>query len=114
MLERQFALRAADVVGSGLPKRGDANERFEERVRALLALRPPLSVADLAISGTDVIAGLTAAGLLPRGSRGGPLVGVLLRELLEHVTDDPSKNEREALLQSLRVAIERLRALAEP
>jgi putative nucleotidyltransferase with HDIG domain len=113
-LERQFALRAADVAGSGLPKRGDGNERFEERVRALLALRPPLGVGDLAVSGDDAIAGLIAAGLLPRGSRGGPLVGLLLRELLEEVTDDPSKNEREALLESLRVAIERQKPVAEP
>ncbi len=108
-LERQFALRAADVAGSGLPKRSDANERFEERVRALLALRPALSVADLAVSGRDVIAELVEAGLLPRGSRGGPLVGELLRDLLEQVTDDPEKNERELLLASLRVAIEDLK-----
>jgi tRNA nucleotidyltransferase (CCA-adding enzyme) len=106
-LERQFALREADVQGSGLPKRSDGNERFAERVRALLALRPPLSVADLAISGNDVIEELIAAGLLPPGSRGGPLVGEFLRELLEDVTDEPSGNEREALLGKLRVAIRR-------
>lgn len=109
-LERQFALRAADVAGSGLPKRSDANERFEGRVRSLLALRPPLSVGDLEISGNDVIVELVAAGLLPRGSRGAPLVGAFLRELLEHVTDDPSRNERAALLESLRAAIERLQS----
>jgi tRNA nucleotidyltransferase/poly(A) polymerase len=109
-LERQFALRAADVAGSGLPKRSDANERFEARVRSLLAMRPPLSVGDLAISGNDVIAELVSTELLPRGSRGGPLVGALLRELLEDVTDDPSRNDRGPLLESLRAAIERLKA----
>ena len=31
-LERLFALRHADVIGSGLPKRDDENERFEARV----------------------------------------------------------------------------------
>jgi hypothetical protein len=108
-LERQFALRAADVAGSGLPKRSDANERFEARVRSLLALRPPLNVGDLAISGNEVVAELVSAGLLPRGSRGGPLVGEILREFLEHVIDDPSRNERAPLLESLRVAVERLR-----
>lgn len=107
-LDRQFALRAADVAGSGLPKRsGEANERFEARVRALLALRPPLGIADLAISGSDVIAALVEAGRLPKGSRGSPLVGALLRELLECVTDDPAQNERGHLLERLRVAIER-------
>ncbi len=108
-LERQFALRAADVVGSGLPKRG-GNALFEARVRALLALRPPLAVADLAISGTDVIGALVAHGVLPKGSRGAPLVGELLRELLEDVTDDPGRNERETLLSMLDVAIERTKA----
>jgi poly(A) polymerase/tRNA nucleotidyltransferase (CCA-adding enzyme) len=106
-LERQFALRAADVVGSGLPKRSDANERFEERVRALLALRPPLAVTDLAISGDDVIAELVARGLLPKSSRGGPLVGSLLREALEYVTDDPTRNERGVLLEFVRLTIAR-------
>jgi poly(A) polymerase/tRNA nucleotidyltransferase (CCA-adding enzyme) len=106
-LERQFALRAADVAGSGLPKRSDANERFEERVRALVSERPALSVRDLAISGNDVIAELVAAGILPKGSRGGPLVGALLSDLLERVTDNPSWNSRGRLLELLRVAIER-------
>jgi tRNA nucleotidyltransferase (CCA-adding enzyme) len=102
---RQFALRAADIVGSGLPKRGDVNERFQERVRATLATRPPLSVKDLALSGEEVLAALIAAGHLPRGSRGGPEVGAILRGLLERVVDDPGLNERERLLAALDEAI---------
>src|SRR5208283_2304366 len=31
-LQRQFAVRHADIVGSGLAKRDDSNERFEARV----------------------------------------------------------------------------------
>ena len=100
-VERQFALRAADIVGSGLPTRGDVNERFQERVRATLAARPPLSVRDLALSGEDVLAVLVAAGRLPTGSRGGPEVGALLRVLLERVVDDPALNERQRLLAAL-------------
>jgi len=98
LLDRQFALRGADIVGSGLPKRGEENEAFEARVRAVLAERPALSVRDLAVSGQDVIAALVAAGKLPRGSRGGPAVGAILHRLLESVLDDPSRNQRDLLL----------------
>ena len=89
LLERLFALRAADIAGSGLPKRGPENEQFQERVWQTLAERPPLSVKDLAVSGADAIDALVAAGRLPRGSRGGPAVGILLRAVLEAVLDDP-------------------------
>jgi putative nucleotidyltransferase with HDIG domain len=105
LLERQFALRAADIRGSGLPKRGEANARYERRVRRILAERPALSVRDLAIGGIEVIAALVEAGRLPRGSHGGPEVGVLLGRLLEQVTDDPASNERDRLLASLRLLI---------
>jgi poly(A) polymerase/tRNA nucleotidyltransferase (CCA-adding enzyme) len=105
LLDRQFALRAADIVGSGLPKRGPENEAFEARVRAILAERPPLSVKDLAVSGNDVIELLVDAGRLPRGSRGSAEVGTLLRRLLDAVLDDPSCNEREWLLNEGRVLL---------
>jgi tRNA nucleotidyltransferase (CCA-adding enzyme) len=98
LLERQFLLRAADIVGSGLPKRGDDNERFEARVRDVLAERPPLSVRDLAIGGDEVIAVLVESGVLPPGSRGGPEVGRVLGRLLEAVLDAPEANTREELL----------------
>jgi tRNA nucleotidyltransferase/poly(A) polymerase len=101
LLERQFALRAADIIGSGLPKRGPENERFEDVVKAIVAERPALSVRDLEIDGRDVIQALVRAGRLPVGSRGGPEVGALLGQLLEQVTDDPSCNVRGRLLESL-------------
>ena len=101
-LGRQFALRAADIVGSGLPKRSDENERFQARVASLLAERPPLSARDLALDGEDVIYELVAAGKLPRGSRGGPIVGEVLHHLLEQVTDDPAMNEPSRLRAAVR------------
>jgi putative nucleotidyltransferase with HDIG domain len=100
-LPAQFALRHADIAGSGLPKRDDANERFEARVSELLAERPPLSVKDLALTGNDVLEALVAAGRLPPGSRGGPGVGQILAVLLERVTDDPALNEPQALQRLL-------------
>jgi putative nucleotidyltransferase with HDIG domain len=92
-LERLFALRWADIAGSGLPKRDDSNERFEARVAAVLAERPPFSVVDLALSGGDIIAVFERKGLAPPGFRGDARVGEVLRALFEEVTDDPSRNE---------------------
>lgn len=100
-LGEQFALRAADIVGSGLPKRDDANERFEAEIRRVLSEKPPLSVKDLAVDGGDVIAAAVAAGVLQEGSRGGPVIGGVLRALLDRVIEEPELNDREALLEML-------------
>jgi len=97
-IEHLFALRAADVRGSGLPKRGDHNERFAERVRAEIARKPAFSVADLAVGGDDVIAALIARGDALPGFRGDLRVGAALAWLFEQVTDAPERNERSALL----------------
>ncbi len=98
-LERQFQLRRADIVGSGLPKRGDSNERFEQRVRAILAERPPLSVRDLAVDGQDALRALGAEGGAKSGDR---RVGPLLQAVLERVLDDPTLS-REAQLEILQL-----------
>ena len=100
-LERQFDLRAADIAGSGLPKRDDRNERFQERVSAILAEHPAISVRDLAVGGADVVAALRRSGRLTAGSAGGPAVGEILRALLERVIDDPALNERTSLLHEV-------------
>jgi tRNA nucleotidyltransferase/poly(A) polymerase len=92
-LDRLFALRWADIAGSGLPKRDDSNERFEARIAAVLAERPAFSVADLALGGSDVIAIFERKGLAEPGFRGDARVGEVLRALFEEVTDDPSRNE---------------------
>jgi tRNA nucleotidyltransferase (CCA-adding enzyme) len=104
-IERWFGLRQADIVGSGLPKRDDRNERFAERVADVMSRQPALSVHDLAVGGAEVIADLIAAGRLPAGSRGGPEVGEVLRTLLERVLDDPALNEPAALRAEARSLI---------
>ncbi|MBV9407902.1 MAG: HD domain-containing protein, partial [Candidatus Eremiobacteraeota bacterium] len=92
-LSRLFALRWADITGSGLPKRDDANERFEARIAAILDEEPALSVRDLAITGGEIIALFERKGLVPPGFRGDARVGEVLQALFEEVTDDPSRNE---------------------
>jgi poly(A) polymerase/tRNA nucleotidyltransferase (CCA-adding enzyme) len=109
-LDLQFALRAADIVGSGLPKRGPENEMFEARVHAVLAERPPLSVKDLSVNGVDAIAALVRAGRLPKGSKGGPEVGAILRGVLERVLEHPQL-DRGAQLQAIEAQIQTIDAL---
>jgi hypothetical protein len=73
---------------------------FEARVHAVLAERPPLSVKDLSVNGVDVIAALVRAGRLPKGSKGGPEVGAILRGVLERVLEHPQL-DRDAQLQTI-------------
>jgi putative nucleotidyltransferase with HDIG domain len=100
-LQRQFAVRHADIVGSGLPKRDDTNERFEARVWEEVERKPAFSVADLAISGSDVIAAMVRHGFAPSEFRGDARVGAALHWLFEQVTERPERNEREVLLTLL-------------
>ncbi len=98
-LERLFALRHADIIGSGLPKRSQENELFEARVAQILEEKPPLAVRDLAISGEDVIALLIEYRAAPAGFRGDARVGAVLAALFEEVVDDPTRNERHLLVE---------------
>lgn len=92
-LDRQFALRAADIAGSGLPKRDDSNERFQARVYAEVARKPAFSVRDLAIDGTEVIAVMVQMSMAAPNFRGDERVGEALRFLFEQVTEQPERNE---------------------
>ncbi len=58
---------------------------------------PPLDLTDLRIRGDDIL----ALGVPP-----GPLVGLVLEELLEQVLEDPSSNERDALIAEARRLVE--------
>jgi tRNA nucleotidyltransferase/poly(A) polymerase len=83
--------RARPVAGGS----SDLVERWR-MVRRVLRARPPLSVGELAIDGSD----LKQLGLRP-----GPEFGEILRALLERVHDDPDLNERERLLAIVRAEL---------
>ncbi|HEY1428196.1 MAG TPA: HD domain-containing protein [Candidatus Tumulicola sp.] len=100
-IERLFAVRQADVAGSGLPKRGDHNERFAERVWSEIARKPAFSVRDLRVTGKDVIAAMVERNLAEADYRGDARVGEALHWLFEQVTDAPERNERNSLLALL-------------
>ncbi|MDC0707018.1 [cytidine(C)-cytidine(C)-adenosine (A)]-adding enzyme [Stigmatella sp. ncwal1] len=67
---------------------------LQERLRALLAAKPPLTSKELALSGKDIMAAL---GIGPS-----PQVGEATRFLLEAVLDDPTLNESERLKDLLK------------
>ena len=96
-LDRQFALRAADIAGSGLPKRDDSNERFQARVYAEVARKPAFSIKDLQIDGAEVMKAMVTLGKAPAGFRGDKRVGDALQYLFEQVTDRPELNEPDTL-----------------
>jgi tRNA nucleotidyltransferase/poly(A) polymerase len=98
-LARLFSLRRADIIGSGLPKRTDENDRFEERVAQILLEKPPFTVRDLALTGADVIELMVERGIVQPDFRGDKRVGATLAALFEEVVDDPTRNERHLLVE---------------
>jgi hypothetical protein len=93
-------LRVADVTARGA---GPGDPRLHEaaalrrRVGRILASAPALTLGDLAIGGAE---------LRRLGIPAGPLMGEILRDLLERVTDDPSLNTAEALSAIVRSRID--------
>jgi hypothetical protein len=64
--------------------------RLRSRTAAIRRSSAPLVIADLAVDGGD----LRKLGIPP-----GPLYGEILRDLLDRVTDDPSLNEHDQLIE---------------
>ncbi|MDQ6826873.1 MAG: HD domain-containing protein [Candidatus Eremiobacteraeota bacterium] len=91
-LERQFELREADVVASGLPRRDDSHEIFMQRVREELDRKPPFSVRDLEIDGAMVLEIMKRKKIVPTNFKGDARVGAALRYALEQVTESPRDN----------------------
>jgi tRNA nucleotidyltransferase/poly(A) polymerase len=85
-----YKLRMADAYGTAAnePDPGSLLPLMR-RVEKILSGRDALSLKDLAVSGSD----LKAAGIAP-----GRTMGIILKELLEAVIDDPALNARERLL----------------
>jgi tRNA nucleotidyltransferase (CCA-adding enzyme) len=87
-----YALNEADVRAKGFDPAADlaALESLKLHVKKVLDAGAALTTRDLAIDGTALMKDL---GLAP-----GPLLGKILRHLLELVVSDPSLNEGEKLL----------------
>ena len=90
-LEALFALRLADGSGmTGRPADPRSLDAFRARIDEVLAQSHAFGIKDLAIGGEE---------LAELGVAKGPVMGRMLKELLETVLDDPALNTRARLLQ---------------
>ena len=91
----RLCLADVQARGEGDPRLRDLIA-LRRRVGRLLASAPALSIGDLAIGGAE---------LRRLGIPAGPMMGEILRGLLERVTDDPSLNTPEALTEIVRAEL---------
>jgi putative nucleotidyltransferase with HDIG domain len=90
-LDDIYRLRRADVYGfSGKEPDYRSIKQLVERVNKILAASHAFTIKDLTVSGKD---------LMEIGITSGKIMGVVLKELLETVLDDPAQNTREKLLE---------------
>ncbi len=83
-------LRIADKKGGAFPNKFKGVIRLKDRIKAELEKKPPFGPKDLAVNGYDLI----NSGYPP-----GPMMGKVLKELVEVVLDDPALNTRQSLLE---------------
>lgn len=89
-LDALFALRAGDVRARGHEEEpGVEIDELKARVAEELRKESALKITDLAVGGADVMELL--------GCKPGPIIGDVLRALLERVLDDASLNDRDTL-----------------
>jgi hypothetical protein len=99
LLPDLFALREGDVHGRGRGEEpGVEVDELRRRIDAEVAAERAFKITDLAVDGRDVMRVL--------GSAPGPVVGKVLRRLLERVLDDPLLNRRDVLEALIVVAAE--------
>jgi tRNA nucleotidyltransferase (CCA-adding enzyme) len=90
LLDDYLSLRQAELLLLERSEQRAELQALEQRIAAERRRQPPLQIADLAVTGKDL---MDALGLRP-----GPTVGATLRHLLEYVLEEPEHNRREALL----------------
>jgi tRNA nucleotidyltransferase (CCA-adding enzyme) len=89
-------LMKADVEGHKPPHDFTNLDDMITEVETCLGAKEPMSMKDLAINGNDLI----AAGFKP-----GPVMGNILKNLLEAVLDNPELNTEEKLLEIVRKGV---------
>lgn len=83
-------LRIADKKGGAYPNQLKGILRLKRRIQEELEKKPPFGPKDLALNGHD---------LMNLGYPAGPLLGQILKKLVELVLDDPALNTRQSLLE---------------
>jgi len=103
-LDDIYRLRRADIYGfsgmnpepqpspwgEGYPLDCRSIEQLVERVNKVLDKGNAFTIKNLAVNGSD---------LMTLGIPGGKMIGVILKELLETVLDDPAQNTKEKLME---------------
>jgi tRNA nucleotidyltransferase/poly(A) polymerase len=96
-IEPLFALRAADSRAiSGIPGVPPEIDELRARIAKILEAHHAFSLKDLAVNGTDL-----REASIPSG----PITGIVLKELLSAVIDDPALNDKERLLDIARAFV---------
>lgn len=94
-----IGLAHADVRAKGreVPDEIERLERLTQHAERVIAAGAALSTRDLKISGSDLMVALAVSP--------GPIIGKILRQLLEDVIECPEMNQREQLLERARVIL---------
>jgi tRNA nucleotidyltransferase (CCA-adding enzyme) len=94
-----YLLNEADVRGKGRDASPDlhALSELKAHVERVLTAGAAFSTKDLALDGRVLMQEL--------GMKPGPDLGRILKALLDEVVDDPSKNQREILLERARALL---------
>jgi len=94
-----IALAHADVRAKGreVPDEIERLEQLTQRAARVIAAGAALSTRDLKGSGRDLLVALAGSP--------GPIIGKILRQLLEDVIECPEMNQREQLLERARVIL---------
>jgi tRNA nucleotidyltransferase (CCA-adding enzyme) len=94
-----YLLNEADVRGKGRDASADlaALSALKDHVERILKAGAAFSIKDLALDGRVLMQEL--------GMKPGPDLGRILKALLEEVVDDPSKNQRDVLLERARALL---------
>lgn len=89
LIYKQIDLRIADKKGGGYPDSLRGVLKLKAKIKEELDKKPPFGPKDLALNGRD---------LMSLGFPEGPLLGKILKDLVELVLDHPEKNNREDLI----------------
>lgn len=90
-----FAVKRADTLAQSTYKREEKLKylkEYEAVYNQIMAEKQCLSIKELAVTGTDLI----AAGMKP-----GKVIGETLKELLEYVLENPEDNTKEKLMEQV-------------
>ena len=90
-----FAVKRADTLAQSTYEREEKLQylkEYEAVYNRIMAKKQCLSIKELAVTGTDLI----AAGMQP-----GKVIGETLKELLEYVLENPEDNTKEKLMEQV-------------